>query len=77
MPASSHTTRVDYALVTPRCLPASNQVSIYADFGYAGVCRTLDIGEYPVPSGLNPVGNDNAESIMVGSDVQSDTMGTR
>ncbi len=53
------------------CTPDANQVALYANPDYAGNCITLGIGEYPNPGYLGPVGNDNAESIRVGSNVQA------
>jgi hypothetical protein len=55
----------------PSCNPNSDQVALYADTGYGGSCVTLDIGDYPNPGYLGGLGNDNAESIKVGSNVQA------
>jgi hypothetical protein len=53
------------------CNPNSDQVALYADTGYGGSCVTLGIGDYPNPGYLGNVGNDNVESIRVGSNVQA------
>lgn len=53
------------------CNPSSNQIAIYANTDFGGVCVTLNIGDYPNPGYLSPVGNDNAESIRVGSATQA------
>ena len=55
----------------PSCDPSVDQVALYADPGYGGSCVTLDIGYYPNPGYLGSLGNDNAESIRVGSNVQA------
>jgi len=56
--------------VPPQCNPNSDQIALYADTGFGGACVTLGIGEYPSPGNLGSVGNDNAESIRVGGNVQ-------
>ncbi|MBI3732088.1 MAG: fibronectin type III domain-containing protein [Chloroflexi bacterium] len=53
------------------CSYSSDQVVIYANTGYSGSCVVLGVGDYPNPSYLGSVGNDNAESIRVGSSVQA------
>ena len=53
------------------CDPTAGQVALYADTGYDGDCVTLDIGDYPNPGYLGSLGNDSAESIKVGSNVQA------
>jgi hypothetical protein len=53
------------------CNPTADQVALYANTNYGGACVTLNIGEYPNPGYLGPVGNDNTESIRVGSNVQA------
>jgi hypothetical protein len=56
---------------SPSCSPNSDQVALYADTNYGGSCVTLGIGDYPNPGTLGAVGNDNAESVRVGSNVQA------
>ncbi|WP_347244391.1 pre-peptidase C-terminal domain-containing protein [Thermogutta sp.] len=55
----------------PSCTPNADQVALYADTGYGGSCVTLGVGDYPNPGYLGSLGNDNAESIKVGSNVQA------
>ncbi|MBI1801661.1 MAG: hypothetical protein HYR71_08550, partial [Chloroflexi bacterium] len=55
----------------PNPTPSSTQVVIFANTGYGGNCVVLGVGDYPDPSYLGSVGNDNAESIRVGSSVQA------
>lgn len=55
----------------PPCNPNADQVALYADINYGGNCVTLDVGQYPNPGHLGNLGNDNAESIKVGSNVKA------
>ncbi|MEM7129186.1 MAG: fibronectin type III domain-containing protein [Chloroflexota bacterium] len=52
--------------------PGSDEVVIYSDSNYGGNnCKKLNIGNYPNPSYFSPVGNDDIESIKVGSNVKA------
>ena len=53
------------------CTPGADQVALYADTNYGGECVYLGLGQYPNPGYLGSVGNDNAESIRVGSNVRA------
>jgi hypothetical protein len=55
----------------PTCLPANDQVTLFEDPYYQGGCVKFDIGEYPSGQSLNPLGNDDADSIIVGKDVNA------
>lgn len=57
--------------VLPSCTPNADQVALYANTGWGGNCITLGVGDYPNPGHLGNLGNDNAESIRVGSNVQA------
>jgi len=57
--------------VPPSCNPNADQIALYANTGYGGSCVTLGVGDYPNPGYLGSLGNDNAESIRVGSNVQA------
>jgi len=61
----------DSNVCPPVCDPNADQVALYENTDYGGNCVTLDVGEYPYPSYLGDVGNDNAESIKVGSNAQA------
>jgi len=66
--------RVSSAKVEQRsspCNPNADQVALYADTNHGGSCVTLGVGDYPNPGHLGGLGNDNAESIRVGSNVQA------
>jgi len=56
---------------SPSCHPNADQAALYADTDYRGSCVTLNVGEYPNPGYLSPLGNDNAEAVRVGADVQA------
>ncbi|TAH52142.1 MAG: hypothetical protein EYC68_07535 [Chloroflexota bacterium] len=49
----------------------SNEIVLFSNTGYGGNCKHLSIGDYPDASQLSPVGNDDAESIKVGSNVKA------
>jgi hypothetical protein len=66
---SSFTKTYTCPLPPPSCVPNSNQVTLFEDPYYAGGCVKFSVGNYPTGSSLNPLGNDDAESIMVGSNV--------
>jgi len=53
----------------PSCTPAYDQVSLFSDSNYSGACLVLDINDYPDSIALTGLGDDNAESIQVGSGV--------
>lgn len=57
--------------VPPSCSYNADQIVLYADTGYGGNCVTLGVGDYPNPGNLGNVGNDNTESIRLGSNVQA------
>ncbi len=53
----------------PSCTPGADQVTLFEDPYYQGGCVKLGIGDYPTGSTLDPLGNDDAESILVGENV--------
>ncbi|MFZ2098852.1 MAG: peptidoglycan DD-metalloendopeptidase family protein, partial [Anaerolineales bacterium] len=53
----------------PSCTPAQNQVTLFEDPFYQGGCVKYDVGNYPTGSSLDPLGNDDADSILVGANV--------
>jgi hypothetical protein len=56
-------------LPPPSCLPNSDQVTLFEDSYYSGGCVKFNVGDYPTGSSLNPLGNDDAESLMVGANI--------
>jgi len=53
------------------CIPAANQVTLFAGPDFQGKCVKLSAGAYNTSAQLAPVGDDNVESILVGSNVQA------
>lgn len=70
LPGLSHFTK-DYSCnpPPPACTPGNNQVALFEKTDYSGECLILAIGDYPDSSYFGEIGNDNIESILVGSDV--------
>ncbi len=63
----------DYSCQVPpqSCVPGPDQVTLFEDPYYEGGCVLFNQGEYPTGSSLNPLGNNDAESIMVGANVNA------
>ncbi len=53
----------------PSCAPGVDQITLFEDPYYQGGCVKFGIGDYPNGNTLNPLGNDDAEAIMVGDQV--------
>jgi hypothetical protein len=53
----------------PACLPDINQVTLFEEADYGGGCVKFNLGDYPDGNALNPLGNDDAGSILIGSNV--------
>jgi hypothetical protein len=51
------------------CIPAPDQITLFEDPNHLGGCIKFNQGEYPTATSLNPLGNDDADSILVGEDV--------
>jgi hypothetical protein len=62
----------NYTCPTPasNCNPNENQVALYTDPNYGGACVTLNPGSYD-SSSFGALGNDQAESIKVGTNVMA------
>lgn len=54
----------------PACSPGSNEVALYTEPGYYGSCQKFTAGAY-TSSQLGVVGDNNAASIQVGSNVRA------
>lgn len=63
--------QADGALNSVSCSAGPNQVSLHANTNYGGACISLEVGNYPDPSLLRALGDNNAESIRVGSNVRA------
>ena len=61
----------NYACPSPptSCLPGPDQVTLFEDAYYQGGCVMYGTGNYATGSSLTPLGNNDAESILVGSNV--------
>ena len=55
----------------PACQPNSNQVALFAGTDFQGACSLLDSGNFKDGSSLGSVGDNQANSILVGSSVQA------
>ena len=66
----SHFTKNYNCPVPPAsCIPNPNQVTLFEDPYYQGGCVIYDIGNYPTGHSLDPLGNDDADAIMLGNNV--------
>ncbi len=61
----------DYSCPVPptECYPGDNQVTLFEDPYYQGGCVKFNIGNYPTGSSLNPLGDNDADSLMIGAGV--------
>lgn len=59
-------------IAPPACQPNDNQVALFASQNYSsnGSCQIFGVGDY-LHGSLGNVGNDNAESILVGKNVRA------
>ncbi|NMC14329.1 MAG: peptidoglycan DD-metalloendopeptidase family protein [Chloroflexi bacterium] len=55
----------------PACSPAADQVALFANSRFEGNCVLLNTGAYTSASSLGVLGDDNAESLLVGSNVMA------
>ncbi|MEJ2707857.1 MAG: peptidoglycan DD-metalloendopeptidase family protein, partial [Anaerolineales bacterium] len=55
----------------PACVPADNQVALFAEPGYQGACVLLGSGSHAGAADLAPMGSNQAASIQVGATVQA------
>jgi murein DD-endopeptidase MepM/ murein hydrolase activator NlpD len=55
----------------PACIPTDNQVALFDNSDLNGKCVVLSTGSYLTPSQLGLLGDNNAQSIKVGSKVQA------
>ena len=55
----------------PGCVPSANQVALFADPDYQGWCAVLTLGTYRKASTLSSSADNNAESILVGSNIKA------
>jgi murein DD-endopeptidase MepM/ murein hydrolase activator NlpD len=55
----------------PACQPGASQVAIFAGTDFQGACSLLNSGDYPDGTSLGNVGDNQVNSIQVGSNVQA------
>ncbi|MFC2054073.1 choice-of-anchor J domain-containing protein [Chloroflexota bacterium] len=53
------------------CEPADDEIALFAGPDYRGECITLGMGSHTTPETWGDLGNNNAESIQVGGNVQA------
>jgi murein DD-endopeptidase MepM/ murein hydrolase activator NlpD len=53
----------------PECKPNDTQAAVYSEADYGGLCKVMEVGEYPEAKAFKPVKNDDIESIKVGAKV--------
>jgi len=70
LPGLSHFTK-DYSCTPPppACTPGDIQVALFTETDFMGDCLVFGIGNYPDSAYLGQLGNNNIESILVGSNV--------
>jgi hypothetical protein len=59
----------------PACTPAADQIAIFSDVDYHGNCQIFDLGEYANPDSFSATGDNDVESIIVGSNVLAELFG--
>ena len=55
----------------PACIPDANQIAVYTDSNYQGVCSLYGVSDYFDLDSSSLVGDNNVESVMVGSNVRA------
>ncbi len=56
-------------LPPPQCIPGSEQATLFEGLDYSEGCIRFNLGNYATAAALTPLGNDDAASILVGSNV--------
>ena len=59
------------------CMPGDDEIALFAQPDYRGACVTLGTGNHNSPENWGDLGNNNAESIQVGGNVQGTLYLTR
>lgn len=58
-------------LPTPACNPNDNQVALFTQKDYQGICRLYNVGDYGTADSLGTGMNDTVKSILVGNNVRA------
>jgi hypothetical protein len=70
LPGLAHITKdFDCSPPPPVCSPGDNQVALFTSPDYLGSCALFGIGNYPDPSAMAGLGDNDIESILVGKNV--------
>ncbi|MFC1923020.1 peptidoglycan DD-metalloendopeptidase family protein [Chloroflexota bacterium] len=56
----------------PACTPDANQIAIFEEVDYHGTCKIFDLGEFSDSGSFNSIGDNDVESILVGSTVMAE-----
>jgi hypothetical protein len=57
--------------IDPPCTPTADQITVFEDTDHAGGCVVFNMGNYPDGQALGAIGENDAASILVGSNVQA------
>ena len=55
----------------PVCIPGADQVALYTDASYQGSCSLFGVGKFLEPENLGVLGDNNVESLLVGSTLRA------
>jgi murein DD-endopeptidase MepM/ murein hydrolase activator NlpD len=53
----------------PDCTPTQNEVALFSEPDFGGVCKKFSAGDFTGATALNPVGDNQVASLIVGSEV--------
>jgi hypothetical protein len=72
LPGLTHFTKsFECPAAPPACVPASNQVALFAGSDFQGQCIVLGAGSYTTAASLGALGENNTVSIQVGAQAQA------
>ena len=60
----------------PACTPSADQIAIFDEVDYRGICQIFDFGEFANPESFSAIGDNDVESIIIGSNVLAELFGT-
>jgi murein DD-endopeptidase MepM/ murein hydrolase activator NlpD len=69
LPGLIHFTKAYTCPPPPSCVPNDDQIALFTEPNFGGICTTLNIGDYAYSSQLGNIGDDSSVSIRVGTDV--------
>jgi len=71
LPGLTHVIKNFSCPTIPNCIPSSNEIALFANPDFKGACATLPVGTHTSPGSWGNLGNDNTDSIIVGTNVQA------